>query len=316
MNSCFSILVFCIVLLFCTFSSSCTRQKSTSNIIRLGYLQNDLHHLPAFVALEKKFFNNEGIKVQVAGVFKAGPELMSAFGSGDLDLGYVGQAPATAAVLNNVADVRFIAQVNREGSSLIVRKENSALSIADLAGASVAIPGHATMQDFLLRRAVENSGTSFDKLKIIVLKPPEMLQALSQQQIEAFIAWEPYPTQAVANGTGRLLLSSSQIWPGHPCCVLVVSANIYRTNPEIIGKILSAHRRACVFIKQNPEAAAEIGVRYTGMSVDTIRAALAKIDFTPELDRATSGEFVAFLKQVRYIQSRAPEKPLSEFLPE
>lgn len=314
MNRRASILVFFAALFFCALPSSCTRQKSAVNIIRLGYLQNDLHHLPAFVALEKKFFSDEGVDVRVAGVFKAGPELMSAFGSGDLDLGYVGQAPATAAVLNNVADVRFIAQVNREGSSVVVRKESSAASIADLAGTSVAIPGHATMQDFLLRRAAENSGTSFDRLRIIVLKPPEMLQALSQKQIEAFIAWEPYPTQAVTSGIGKSLLSSSRIWPGHPCCVLVASGGLCRNNPEIVGKILSAHRKACAFIKENPDAASEIGARYTGMSRDTIRAALVKIDFTPELDRSKSGEFVAFLKRLRYIQTSTPEKPLSEFL--
>jgi NitT/TauT family transport system substrate-binding protein len=36
------------------------------------------------VALEKGFFEKEGVKVEVAGIFKAGPELMSAFTAGAL----------------------------------------------------------------------------------------------------------------------------------------------------------------------------------------------------------------------------------------
>ena len=40
--------------------------------IRIAYLQNDIHHLPCWVAMEKGFYAREGLEVQVAGVFKAG----------------------------------------------------------------------------------------------------------------------------------------------------------------------------------------------------------------------------------------------------
>ena len=308
------ILYYGAVLLWCLLLAGCSQQKTPDNSVRLGYLQNDLHHLPAFVALEKKFFKDEGLNVTVAGVFKAGPELMSAFGSGDLDCGYVGQAPATAAVLNNVAKVKFIAQVNREGSALVIQSDDPAASFADLQGKSVAIPGHATMQDFLLRRAARTSGISFETLRIIVLKPPEMLQALSQKQIAAFISWEPYPAQAVSDNNGKILLTSSQIWPSHPCCVLVASETLCRTRPATVRKILAAHQRACAFISDNPEAAISIGMQYTGMARATVAAALKHIVFDPALDREKAGEFVEFLKDLRYIQSHAPEKSLNDVL--
>jgi len=296
-----------------TFGASCAQQDTAGTVIRLGYLQNDLHHLPAFVAIEKNFFSDAGVAVRVAGVFKAGPELMSAFGARELDLGYVGQAPATAAVLNNVADVKFIAQVNREGSSIVVGRDSRAASFADLSGTSVAIPGHATMQDFLLRRAAARAGLPFDKLRIIVLKPPEMLQALSLRQIDAFIAWEPYPAQAAVSGVGKTLLASRDIWPHHPCCVLVASAALCRERPDTIQKIQAAHRRACAFISEHFEESVAIGVRATGMPRDTVAAGMHAIDYHAGLDREQAGEFVAFLKDLRYIQSRAPERRTDDF---
>jgi len=80
-------------------------------------------------------------------VFKAGPELMSAFAAGALDAGYVGEAPATTAVANKAARVVVLAQVNTEGSAL-VSEGCAPAAFPHLAGKIVAIPGHATVQDF------------------------------------------------------------------------------------------------------------------------------------------------------------------------
>ena len=33
--------------------------------VRIAYLQSDVHHLPCWVALEKGFFDKEGVKVKV-----------------------------------------------------------------------------------------------------------------------------------------------------------------------------------------------------------------------------------------------------------
>ena len=75
---------------------SCTQQP-----IRIGYLQSDIHQLACWVALEKGLYRKNGVHVEVAGIFKAGPEEMSAFAAGALDMGYVGEAPATTAVANS-----------------------------------------------------------------------------------------------------------------------------------------------------------------------------------------------------------------------
>ena len=41
--------------------SGCSRNGGEADTIRLGYLQSDLHHLPAFVAIEKGFFADESL---------------------------------------------------------------------------------------------------------------------------------------------------------------------------------------------------------------------------------------------------------------
>ncbi len=106
------------------------------------------------MALEKGFYAQEGLDVKVAGIFKAGPELMSAFAAGALDVGYVGVAPATTAVANKTARVMVLAQANSEGSALVIRKDSRIQSVSELKGKTIAIPGHATVQDFLLHKVL------------------------------------------------------------------------------------------------------------------------------------------------------------------
>jgi NitT/TauT family transport system substrate-binding protein len=102
--------------------------------VRIGYLQSDIHQLACWVALEKGLYQKHGVDAKVAGIFKAGPEEMSAFAAGALDMGYVGEAPATTAVANGVAKATVLAQVNTEGSAIVVKKGSAIKKPRDLDG--------------------------------------------------------------------------------------------------------------------------------------------------------------------------------------
>lgn len=269
--------------------------------IRLGYLQSDIHHLACWVALEKGFFRNEGLHVEVAGVFRAGPEEMSAFAAGDLDVGYVGQAPATTAVANKTAEVTVLAQANTEGSSIIVRKDSSVQGLKDLAGKSIAIPGHSTVQDFLLQKALLAVDIGVRDARVMVLKPPEMTGALMQNQIHAFIAWEPYGAKACTMNAGRVLVTSREIWKDHPCCVFLAENKFLRNRPAEAKGMLRAHLKATDFIYSEKEEAVKIAVKYTGMDEGTIRLAMDNVRYTYRINTDGEKEYVQFLHRMKYI---------------
>ncbi len=271
-------------------------------VVRLAYLQNDLHHLPAFTALDKGLFKQKGVNVKVAGVFRAGPEAMSAFSAGELDVAYLGFAPMMAAVLNKTADVKIISLVNFGGSAVVVRKDSEIENISELKEKTVAIPGHATMQDFLLRTAISNQGFEADSLRIMVLKPPEMGQALQQAGIDAFIAWEPYPTLAVKKTEARILVSSDDIWQGHPCCVIAASSDFINKNREVVKKIMDVHSMSCEYISKNRDDAVSIGMKYTGMDREVVSEAIKNIHYSTKLNKEDAQQFADFLKRSRYIR--------------
>jgi NitT/TauT family transport system substrate-binding protein len=270
--------------------------------VRIAYLQNDIHHLPCWVALEKGFFEKEGVKVEVAGIFKAGPEMMSAFAAGSLDMGYVGIAPATTAVANKTARVVVLAQVNTEGSAIVVKKEGKIQSIPELVGKIAVVPGHSTVQDFLFRKAMLKFKIQPEQVKIMVLKPPEMIGALRTDQTDAFIAWEPYPAKAVTMGVGRILVFSRDIWKDHPCCVLAADERFLEGHLEKAKGIVRSHVKAMDFIRQHREEAIRIGIKYTGMDEASVRMAMENVTYTPVLSVEGEKEYVDFLTKLKYIR--------------
>ncbi len=292
-----------LVFWFCFLSTESVYSQSLADKpIRMAYLQNDIHHLPLWVALEQGFFKEQGINVEIAGIFRAGPEVMSAFSAGALDMAYVGEAPTVTAVANGTVRVAILAQVNTEGSAIVIGKNSSITIISGLKSVRIAVPGFSTVQDLLLRKAIPEPSVASDGVKVIVLKPPEMIGALRSNQIDAFIAWEPYPAQSVSMGVGKLLASSAEIWNNHPCCVLVVDRSFSKANAEKVDGILRAHNKSMDFIRDKPEEAIRIAIKYTGMDEQTVSRAMKNVRYVSKLDIEGLREYVKFLIGFGYIK--------------
>ena len=136
-----------------------------------------------------------------------------------------------------------------------------------------------------------------------------MIQALEQKNIDAFIAWEPYPSQAELEAASRVLISSVDIWEIHPCCVVVAGEQFLKKNPDKLSKIKEVHERACVYIKNNHKDAITIGVKYSGMNAEIVEKAVSRIKYEPIIDPDKAVQFVDFLDKLRYI--RPQESPRS-----
>ncbi|HAX97761.1 MAG TPA: nitrate ABC transporter substrate-binding protein [Candidatus Atribacteria bacterium] len=280
-----------------------------ASLMRIAYLENDIHHLALWIAIEEKYFDSAQIGFEIAGSFRAGSEIMTAFSAKAVDLAYIGEAPVTTGVANGAAAVKIIAQVNTGGSAIVISKNrNDIIKLSDLENKTIAIPGHSTVQDFLIRKAFASINFPLSKTNIIVIKPPEMIQALRSNQIDAFIAWQPYPAQAETTEIGKILVTSDEIWFRHPCCVLAVDENFLQNNKKIVADVVRCHVKATKFIHENPEKAIDIAVKYTGMKQETIRKALSGVNYTWELNIAGEKEYVRFLTDLQYIKPVDSEK--------
>ncbi len=268
--------------------------------VRLGYLLGDIHQLAVPVAVENRYFTQDGLNVSLVGPFTAGPALMNAFAAGELDVGYVGTPPALTHSAKGV-DIQILASVNTEGSALIVRE--GIHGIQDLRGRNVAIPMVGSIQDVLLRMILLRQGMTYKDLNVIEVRCPDMPAQLEIGNLDGYIAWEPYCAQAIVAGTGKILLSSSDIWPGHPCCVLVASRSFIKSQPDAVEKIVRAHVKATRFIREHPSEAMAIAAKFTKLSLQVVEESWRRVPFDYEPKIKETKEFVQKLIELEIIKT-------------
>lgn len=279
----------------------------TPKKLRIGFLQGDLHQLAFFVAVEKGFFADEGIEFDYF-VYENGVKEMDAFKAGAIDIGYLGMAPATLKRVKARVNITIVAGVNAEGSAIVV--SSNILDITDLEGKNVAIPGFGTVQDILLRIALNRYELNYSKLAggaPTATGPWNMPKLLGDGSIDAYIAWEPYCAKAVQDQSinAHILVTSHDIWPEHPCCVIAVRTEFLEQNLELVKKVVHVHVKATRWLTNNFNEAANIAEKWTGLNGEVIKLAMENIVFLYQPSVAGVRGYLEYLIQFGYVDENA-----------
>ena len=249
--------------------------------VRIGYLSKDLHQLALRVALENGYFKREGINVELV-QYGNGALEMDGFAGGQIDMGYLGVAPAVTKSLNQNINITVLASANLEGSAIMVSKTEydagHVTSITDLAGKGVYQPGPSTVQNFLLRLALNQSDLSFSNITALNTQPYLMADSLTPKN-PAFIAWEPFDALAEYQNKAVPLMLSGDIWPNHPCCVLATDNTFFSQHPDIVENVTKIHQEATDWIVTHPTEAIAIATDWLEMDSTPVTTAFNRIIF-------------------------------------
>ncbi len=284
--------------------------------VRIGYLSQDLHQLALKVAKVKGWFQEENLTVELL-QYQNGAYEMNGFSGGQIQMGYLGAAPAMVKSINEGIDISILAAVNLEGSAISVTKsaydDGDITEIADLQGKTVYHPGPSTVQNFLLRLALNSSGLTIGDIDPEVKRVQDMAISLSEEA-PAFIAWEPFPAQSDYENTTEPLVLSGEIWPNHPCCVVAAKNDFLAKNPEIVQKVISVHKRAEEWIVQHPTEALQIAIEWLGIDEGAVEMAFNRIIYDYNLNRAGLRMYLDFLIDQDLVEMDNPGQFLDGFI--
>ena len=218
------------------------------NTVKIGYLPSD-HDAALFVADQQGLYKDKNISYELV-QFNNGGDLMTAMASGDVDVGYVGISPVLSSAAAGVP-VKVISAAQTEGSGIVVTSESGISDAKDLSGKTIATPGEASIQHVLLASYLKQHGMSLDDINESAMKVPSINDALKTNNIPGAITFQPYVSIAESNDNIEELADSSEIIPGHPCCVVVASDDFIKNNENTTKEIVAIHEEATNFINDN-----------------------------------------------------------------
>ena len=151
--------------------------------------------------------------------------------------------------------------------------------------------------NYELRYWLAAAGVDPDRdVRLAVIPPPFLADALRAGQIDGFCVGEPWNSVAVDAGVGSIVTPTTALWPLSPEKVLGCRAEWAQRYPEQLAKLLRAVYRAAVWTER-PENHAEVAKLlaepgYVGCSVGLLHRALAgSLALQPRADPVSLSEF-------------------------
>ena len=148
--------------------------------VRLGYFAN-LTHAQAVLGVSSKEFEQALAPSKLTThIFNAGPSLIEALDSGDLDIGYVGPGPVLAIHQKSHGEaVRVIAGAAANGVVIVAGKDSGINSLADLKGKRLATPQAGNTQDISAKHYLLSELKQDDVANVLPVANTEQLQLLA-----------------------------------------------------------------------------------------------------------------------------------------
>lgn len=242
-----------------------SKKEGKTATIRVAHLVN-ISNMQALVGLADDTFQNAlGSKVKIdRKVFNGGPEVIEALLAGEIDIGYIGAAPAAIGYIRSHGALKIIAGAANAGAVLVVQKDGGINKITDLAGKKIAVPQYGNTQDILLRKTLNDAQLKVvnqgGNVQVLQVKNPDIYSLFNRKQLDGALVPEPWGSMLLKDGKGKILLDWNQFWRkgNYSTLAVVVNTKFLEKHPDLVEKWLQAHVAITQKIKKNPTWAKKI----------------------------------------------------------
>ena len=214
--------------------------------------------------------------------FTAGSPVAEALNANSLDIGLLGDAPVLfLGALGAPIKVIAVTRQNLDGVAILVKKESSIHSLADLAGKRAAIWKGSWSQQLLLT-ALDKAGVARDSLEFRYLSALDASHALEGGSVDVIATWEPYVTQQERQGA-RVLATADGLIPAQS--YIAANTKAVDTKRAQISDFLQRLKKARDWTRLNPanaDAYADAWAKRTRADADIARAWFARARTTVE----------------------------------
>ena len=142
---------------------------------------------------------------------------------------------------------------------------------------------------------------------------------LGTDQIDGYIAWQPFVEVPPMAGIGKVLVYSGDLppegkWKDHPCCVFTATQGMISENPDLANAMTAALILSTHYLEEHPEESAEITADWLAgkgnftygdisvSSVDVLQRAFPTVKFVNEPSEGWMDSNIEFVYALRELE--------------
>ena len=218
------------------------------------------NHTGLYAAIEKGYFSDAGIDVEVVQPPEGGAEML--VGSGKAQFGVSFQdSMATALIGEDALPITAVAAVIQHNTSgIISRKGEGMNSPKGLEGRKYAT-WDSPVEKATIKQVMEAEGEDFSKVKLIPSTVTDEVSALQSKSVDAiwiFYAWAGVACEVAELETDYFAFADIDPVFDYYTPVIISNNTYLEENPETAKAFLSALAKGYEFAIENPKDAADI----------------------------------------------------------
>jgi len=248
----------------------CSSPPAQQFTLRIGFFPVQ-DYLPYFVMQEQGFDKRHGVEWVEKTPYAGGAAVIEDIAAGGLDMGIAGSVPVLSAAERGLIPGKVVvvaannfADPDHPGSGLLVAP--SVNTWKDLQGQFIAVNAVNSILGAAIKGRLKQEGVR--QHSIVEIPLPNMGLAVAGGNVAAATMYEPFLSQSLLRGDGKLL---GWIIGGPPfermeTSMFVFSGDLYRGNSQAVKAFLRAYLQALRWISENPAATRAILVKRLGLT--------------------------------------------------
>ncbi|WIV11450.1 ABC transporter substrate-binding protein [Proteiniborus sp. MB09-C3] len=270
-------IVLLIITLAATFLMGCQKSAALKDI-RLIEVTHSVFYAPQYVAIDKGFFEEEGLKIELING-KGADKCMTAILSGEAEIGFMGPEATIYVYNQNKEDfaINFAQLTQKDGSFLVAREPDPNFTFDKLRGKSIIGGRKGGMPEMTLEYVIKKHG----------LQPGTDLEVRTDVQFDimagAFTAgegdyvtlFEPVASQLEKEGKGYIVASIGAEGGYIPYTCYSAKKSYMEKNPDVIQRFTNAIYKGMLWVQSH--SAEEVADALQSQFIETDREILISL---------------------------------------
>ena len=242
------------LILILVFSIILVNTKKKKDTIRVGEVAHSIFYAPMYVAIENKYFEEEGLNIELL-LTSGADKVSAALLSNDIDVGFAGAESIIYIYDKGESNYfqAFAGLTKRDGQFIVDRKKEE-LNYNDLKGKEVVVGRKGGMPSLNFINALENQNINKDDVNINYSIDYAALSGAFISGVGDYVnLFEPNATKLENLGLGYIVSSVGKYSNEVPYTAFFARKKYIENNKDVIKKFKNAINKGLEYVKNHNE---------------------------------------------------------------